>query len=83
MNRCPSCNGDLVEVEDTDPDSAPWVCHGCSRAWWPSQLEEPARELWDRKIKAYRPGPEHDRVMLHALVDRDHAREARKGKGRA
>ena len=43
--RCPNCAGQLYPVV-LDPDSAPWLCVICRRAWWVSELSPEARLLW-------------------------------------
>lgn len=42
---CPKCGGPL-EVVALDPDSAPWLCNVCHRAFWAAELTDVARDLY-------------------------------------
>ncbi len=43
--RCPKCGASLSAVA-LDPLTAPWLCSGCARGYWTSELTTSARALF-------------------------------------
>lgn len=76
---CPICGGPLKAAPKSAPAATPpYVCEQDARAWWPSELTPAAKEGFDPKTRSYRADEVGERVLLHAMVDRDKAVEKRR-----
>lgn len=49
---CPHCGGELEPVVQ-GPDTPPWLCRPCRRAWWVAELE--ARDSYRPHRQDFRP----------------------------
>lgn len=66
---CPNCAGPLLPVAGS-PETPPWLCTGCHRGWWPSELTEEARSTWNPLVRAFRPANRADaRAAVAADLD--------------
>lgn len=65
---CPGCGGVLRPVV-LDATSAPWLCHSCSRGWWPSELSAAARAVWRAGYKDFGVGGDGRAIAEAVTVD--------------